>query len=77
MSTTTDPDLNLLQAAVGNLAEHFDTVQIFCTRHVSIERSTEQFLAGSGNLYARFGQVKQWVIEEEARVRSELDNNED
>lgn len=57
---------DLLENQVSVLLSSFDTVQIFCTKHVN--GRTTHFARGGGNWYARYGQVKDWVTTEEART---------
>jgi hypothetical protein len=62
-----DRDLELLQRTATNLIGHFDTVQIFATRHAPIsEGGTVNCQWGLGNWYARFGQVSMWLHREMA-----------
>lgn len=75
-----------LESAVSTLLKHFDTVQIFVTVHQK-EGEMEQTLDmkdGSGNWYARFGQVRSWLIFQESneargasQVKDEDDNDEE
>lgn len=58
-------DMRRIDAAINLLSEHFETVQIFTTRHEENAIGTVRACKGSGNYYARYGQVKQWVIQEE------------
>jgi hypothetical protein len=60
----------IIASHVSQLAEHFDTVQVFCTRHESDDVGTYVHSKGSGNWCARFGQVKEWYVkqEEDARI---------
>lgn len=61
----------IVEKAINQLREHFDTVQIFCTRDYG--QSTESFERGSGNFYARLGLAKVWVdCEVAADVNSRL-----
>lgn len=63
-------DLTLIQKHVDQLGEHFDTVQVFCTRHMPAELDgTAIANRGTGNWHARFGQVREWVIYEEEWIR--------
>ena len=55
------------------LSEHFDTVQIFVTRHISNEKGTVQCNAGSGNFFARFGQVQFWLEDQNIYDTEEKD----
>lgn len=67
---TPSQDTDLLKSAAQALGEHFDTVQIFTTRHESGELDgTVRSNYGCGNWYARYGQVRQWVIMEDEAAR--------
>ena len=73
----TDEDERLINAALDSLVEHFDTVQIFCTRHESNkEDGTIGFQAGRGNLYARERHVEAWIIKNDERLRNDVRNEE-
>lgn len=72
------PDLDLIQKHVSALEEHFDTVMIFATRHDPAEAGgTEHCSMGGGNWYARFGQVKEWVIRQEEMARVHVRVNQE
>jgi len=60
-----DPDLELLEGIKAKLLEHFDTVQIFVTRHDGQKDDTEAIRVGGGNFYARCGQVRRWLLDME------------
>jgi hypothetical protein len=63
-------DRELVAEALTKLGEHFDSVQIFVTRHESGEHNgTVKLDKGVGNWFARFGQVKEWEIREEEQTR--------
>jgi hypothetical protein len=64
---TPDELVAIVRSHVARLAEHFDTCQVFVTRHASDEAGTHTFQLGGGNWCARFGQVREWVVKEEAR----------
>ena len=65
-----DDDMKMLGSHVSRLCEHFDTVQIFVTRHQGGSSMTAN--RGGGNWYARFGQVRQWLIQEEERAKDHV-----
>jgi pimeloyl-CoA synthetase len=44
----------------AQLAEHFDSVQIICTRF-DPQEGTTPYAAGEGNGYARIASTKEWV----------------
>ena len=58
-------DYSIVASHVAQLAEHFDTVQVFCTR--TAEGVTFHMNHGSGNWFARYGHVKLWVMSDENR----------
>jgi hypothetical protein len=70
-----DNDLNIVKKHVSQLSEHFDTVQIFVTKR-NLD-TTIDINHGSGNWFARYGQVNHWLIREEANVDSDEGEGED
>lgn len=74
MSDEEDQDIVRLQRAVESLGEHFDTVQIFVTRYEPDESGggTINVNWGSGNWFARKGQVDNWIMKENERIRREV-----
>jgi len=52
---------------INALMEHFDTIQVFGTRET--EEGTQTYTSGAGNWYARYGQVKEWMIKQDEFVR--------
>ena len=58
--STEEQDLALVRSHANRLSEHFDTVQIFVTR-ASPCGGTINVQLGSGNWFARYGQVQAWV----------------
>ena len=65
MSEPTGP----LQEAVEKLGEHFDSVVIICTRHEATEGGTSIEVAGAGNVYARIGSVRDWLLKKDEETR--------
>lgn len=53
---------------VAMLSEHFDNVQIFTSR-IDADGDTEFHDKGGGNYYARTGQVRHWLIQQDAISR--------
>ena len=71
-------DLKRLHDIAKQLGEHFDTVQIFATRHESGEHDgTLRFHVGVGNWYARFGQVAYWLQIQNQDARNEAKPTEE
>jgi hypothetical protein len=60
----TKEDFDRLSAALHSLGEHYDTVQIFISNHE--EGATMSLGEGVGNWFARFGQIKVWIVQNEA-----------
>ena len=55
----------------------FDSIQIFVTRHDSSnDGGTLHVESGTGNWYARYGQVKDWIARQEEIARKETRNEE-
>jgi hypothetical protein len=71
-------EMQMLKDAAARLAEYFDSVQIFVTRHESDEIGTVAANEGSGNWLARWGQVNEWVIKnrERARIRAKQEDED-
>lgn len=75
---TEETELGLVEKHVNQLAEHFDTVQIFTTRHdAGVEDGTVTVNMGAGNWYARFGQVMEWVVKSDERARAVIRDESD
>lgn len=64
-------ELGIVQSHVAQLAEHFDSVQVFATRHLGDGAGTVKISFGSGNWFARYGQVRQWLVQEDSIAKSE------
>ena len=63
----------IVDQAIAILGEHFDTVQVFVSRHDGgAKGGTITLNAGNGNWHARVGQVCEWVIQVEERQRMEV-----
>jgi len=67
-SQNQDEDVARVRKHVDELREHFDSVQIFCTRYEGDEGTTNVHM-GSGDFFARIGHVKDWIIAEDEEVR--------
>lgn len=74
--------MELVDLHAAQLAEHFDSVRIFCTKHNSDgkgDSATHGFSKGRGNYYAQEGQIREWltVMNEETRVNQRLNQLDD
>lgn len=74
---THEQDLAKLKNAVARLMEHFDTVQIFVTRHTA--NGTVNAHWGEGNWFARRGHVGDWITkcDQEARNLAQRADDDD
>ncbi len=66
--------LKIVQSHVAQLSEHFDNVQIFCTK--TIEDGTINIQYGSGNWFARYGHIKWWLHQEEIDTQSKPEEDD-
>ena len=62
--------VKMLDEHCHRLMEHFDSVQIFVTRNEEA-RMDGTFLVnrGAGNWLCRYGQIREWLIFEEEKIR--------
>ena len=69
-SNQRDTDMALVQQHVDQLMDHFDSVQVFVTRHMPAEHDgTVSINLGAGNWFTRRGQTREWVLVEDERAR--------
>jgi hypothetical protein len=76
MNTDKNKDWEIVRKAMEQIGEHFDNVQIFATRHES-GKGTINIHMGNGNWYARYGQVKEWIVKEEEDSRQSVREEND
>lgn len=70
-------DLALVQKHIDALGEHFDSVQIFVTRHAEGELGgTVSINLGSGNYFSRYGHVHAWCIRQDEQERMDRRNSD-
>ncbi len=72
-----DADLKLVLDAVKTLREHFDSVQIFCSRYEFAEEGTTHIARGEGNWFARYGQVRDWLVTEDEQTKEKIRHDND
>ena len=63
----------LVQRKVSELLEHCDSAQIFITKHA--ENVTQSYTWGAGNWYARDGQVRGWIQQNDEGCRIDTRND--
>ena len=71
-----DREMALLEQHVNQLAEHFDSVQIFVTRSDPQQDGTVNANRGTGNWFTRYGQVRSWLVKADERSRQEVQKEE-
>lgn len=65
-----EKDMALIREALNKLSEHFDSVQIFATRHESGELDgTVNITLGTGNWFTRYGHVRSWLVRNDEQER--------
>lgn len=72
-------DSDRVKQALAALMEHFEAVHIFVTKNDGPDDSTRQISYGSGNFFARKGQIIGWVDyqRERSRILARNDFQED
>lgn len=63
--------MNRVKSMCKELLPHVDTVQIFVTKHDGSEIGTTQMTWGEGNFFARYGQIDQWLKNEDTYLGEE------
>ena len=68
-----DADVKMLREAAEKLSEHFDSVHIFTTRYESsLDHGTVNVNYGTGNWFARYGQIRTWLVKAEEQTRCDV-----
>lgn len=65
-----DEEQEIVGRRVAELMEHFDAVQIFVTRYDAEREATRSVRLGDGNYFARYGMVREWVMQQEQDMRT-------
>jgi hypothetical protein len=72
---TEDEDMSRLKKATEALGEHFDCVHIFASRYLSDdEGKTLTCSYGTGHWYARYGQIKEWIVKSDQRAIKDVND---
>ena len=68
MSEISQQDAKAVEDAASSLSQHFDSVRIFVTRFDGSD--TLCMGVGKGNIYAQYGQVREWMVrfDEQSRM---------
>ena len=66
----------IVRKHVHMLSEWFDSVQIFASINLGDGQGTRTFAFGSGDVYSRSGQVRDWIIKHDERSRIEERSSE-
>lgn len=73
----TEQALVWAKEATARIMECACSVQIFVSIHDSESGVTRHLSHGAGNWFAREGQVREWVLQNEERSRSEVQDEDD
>lgn len=65
--------LDRVETHINQLMEHFDSVQIFCTKYSG--GVTTSVNKGSGSWFTRYGQVGEWLEYEREKVRDQAQDD--
>lgn len=68
---TPDEQQDFIQKHAGQIAEHFDCIQILASR-LNDRGDTEVVAMGSGNWYARLGMAREMLDRETARTQRKV-----
>ena len=68
----TEEALRLAKECSAKISEFADTVQVFISVYDASTGTTRHITHGAGNWFAREGQVREWVLQNEERSRSEV-----
>lgn len=63
-----DKKLQLIKNQAAILEPSFDSVHIFATKYDPESGDTSQFNFGTGNWFSRYGQVRYFIVFEEAKT---------
>lgn len=75
---TKDQCLEMVSKCATELGEHFDSVQIIVTvNEPTTESGTLIYQAGTGNWFARFGSVREWLINQDEVARCQARRKEE
>lgn len=76
--TQSEQDLEIVKKAAEQLGEHFDSVVILTTRYdPAVEQGTTNINWGCGNWFARYGQVREYLIKCDERTRCQVRQEEE
>ncbi len=68
-------DFDRVKRACSVLAEYFDSVQIFTSKMSDNQADTQHYRHGTGNWFARYGQIKSWISDtEKGYILGDADN---
>lgn len=60
-----NPHDQILERAIAQLGEHFESVRIFVTVRDGAKGTTTALATGGGNYHAQLGQVREWLWAQE------------
>lgn len=63
----------IVKRKASEIMEHADSVQIFITKHSGGDCGTVAYAHGQGNWYSRYGQIQEWMMQQDNTGPSELE----
>lgn len=75
--TETEQALELARDFAAKASEFVDTVQVFLTVYDPTTGITRHVVHGIGNWFAREGQIREWVTQNEEKIRHEATMEDD
>lgn len=73
---TREQQTAIVDKALAQLGEHFDSVQIFATVKADDGDGTVRISKGCGDYFARYGLVNYWLQLENADASNSVNDNE-
>lgn len=64
-----DRHQKIIASHAVQLGEHFDSVQIICTRYDGVSGQSYKASAQYGNWYTNYGAAREWVAEKDQELR--------
>lgn len=72
-----DEDIEAIDEAIAGLQSHFEHITVFATRYDPETGNTISAWRGVGSWHARHGQVREWLIKQDAIARIEARRESD
>lgn len=77
MDLDKDADIQRLREATAKLAEHFDFIQVVAGKWDGSNSNNTRYHHGIGSYYARYGLMREWLLEADAKTRADAVADDD